>query len=90
MAGESLVSDITTMGPAISDHEAIVFNLAAQKPKPNTNEIKYRNLKKIDTSKFGNDFNTSKLCNALPQGMNELTTLYNSELLHLLDVHATL
>ena len=85
--GVSLVSDVSIMNPGISDHEAIMSNLAAEKPKPVSRERQYRSLKKVDFTKFGNDYIVSELSSALTDDINELTALYNGELSCILDIH---
>ena len=62
----------------------------SKKPKPFTKQIHYMGLRKIESSKFCDDLNISRLCTALPDDNNEHTTLYNVEFSHILDTHAPL
>ena len=60
--------------PDISNHEAIMLNLAVEKPKPITKDIQYRRLKKIDINRM----TSTASC------INKLSTLYNTEIAHIL------
>ncbi len=77
--------------PLISDHEAILFSLAAERPRPVKKDIQYRSLKKINFAKFYQDISSSAIGNTAPFSETfELTALYNTELTRILDAHAPL
>ncbi len=68
---ESIVSNIDIYNPLISDHDAVLFNLAIEKPKPVTKNIQYRSLKKIDYSNFCDDINVSSFYAAQPTDITD-------------------
>ena len=74
----------------ISDHYAVLFNVAVEKQKLVTKNIQYRSIKKIDLSKFSEDIRTSSLFTTQPIGIGDLSAHYNSELTRILDKHAPL
>ena len=88
---KSLISNLNIYNPLISDHEAILFSFAAERPRPVEKDIQYRSLTKINFAKFCQDIGSSALCNAAPSAeTSELATLYNTELTRILDAHAPL
>ncbi len=60
-SSDSIVHKVNIIDPLISDHEAIVFDLAIAKPPPVIKSISYRCVKKIDFTKFIHDLNASPL-----------------------------
>ncbi len=87
---ESLVSNIECFNPLISDHYAVLFNVAVERPEPVTKNIKYRSIKKINFGKFREDIRTSSLVTTQSTGVDDLSTIYMSELTRILDHHAPL
>ena len=76
------------MGQKISDHFAVICQLALRKPGIEKKEVTFRKLSQIDFDKFNSDLcekfkGFDQLCD-----INDLTAAYNSTLREVLDNHA--
>ena len=89
-ASDSLVSNLHTYNPLISDHEAVVFNLQVAEPPPVSKTISYLCLGKIDFDKFVSDITASPLLLDPPLDVSDISNHYNLELSKILDNHAPL
>ena len=66
---ETIVWDIATLDPVISDHEAIIFTLHLQKPPPVMKTIQYQSIAKINSTDFNNDLTNSNLIQQPPSDL---------------------
>ena len=97
---DNTVSDIEVTDPGLSDntgkasrdHFAVFFNTRAFKPAPVTKTVSFRKLHSIDVDAFKNDILTSDILKSSLQFTNteELVSVYNDELLSLINKHAPL
>ena len=83
-AAENLVSNITVRGRVISDHNAVHFKVAVDKPSYIRKEIKYRKWKLVDDVDFSNDISKSSLVTAPTEHINDLAHQFRSVLGNLL------
>ena len=84
------MQNLRVFNPCLSDHEAIIFNVMLNKPKPITKTIKYWPISKIDPAIFIKDVRDSSLTSVTSPDPVALVNTYNYELMRLLDVHALL
>jgi hypothetical protein len=86
---DSFIQDIKVKDMLISDHFWLHCLVLCSKPGTMQKEIKYRNIKSIDTDLFKKDIQESTLANA--DGIDDVATLvkvYDAVLSDLLDKHA--
>ena len=84
----ALVNNITVSPLDRFDHYTIAFTIPWTKPAIEKQKINFRKIKDIDISSFTQDISDSKLVESPPLDLDELVTLYNSELKSVIDKHA--
>ncbi len=85
---DSLITTLHNFNPGISDHEAVIFELKVNKPRPVTKTISYRSLGKVSYEKLSADIDASFMMHDHPISINDVTAHYNRELCNIIDKHA--
>ena len=88
---ESFIQSVDVRDMLMSDHFWVHCMVDCTKPGVIQKQVKYRNIKKIDTKSFNDDIAKSSL--AYPENFTDITHLvktYNAVLSDLLDKHAPL
>ena len=87
---ENIISNVSVHGQVVSDHNSVIFNLAADKPSFLSKNISYRKWKNVDIKDFTFDVAQSALVTTPADNVSALVTQYNSTLTELADKHAPL
>ena len=87
---DSLITKLYNFNPSISDHEAIIFDLKVNKPRPVSKMISYRSLGKLSYDKVLADIASSFMLDDTPTDITNATAHYNWELENIMDKHAPL
>ena len=74
----------------LTDHHVIRCDLVTAKPKRPRRQIRYRKYTTIDYANLVSDLRNSDLFNNPNDGVDELSTQYNSTIAGLIDSHAPL
>ena len=72
----------------LSDHLLVTVTTNVSKPRLQKLEVKYRNIKGMDSDAFCHDLSQCSLVQSPPSDVEKLVTLDNETLLTLLDKHA--
>ena len=75
-------------GDLVSDHHCISCQLIIPSTKTIKRKVKYRKVTEIDIEQFRNDLKNSELSRIDDVCLNDLVSLYNTELTRILDTHA--
>ena len=87
---ENIVSNVSVHGQVVSDHNSVIFNLAADKPSFLSKHVLYRKWKDVDIKAFTFDITQSAIVNTPADNVSDLVAQYNSTLVELADKHAPL
>ena len=74
---ENIVSNVSVHGEVVSDHNSVIFNLAADKLSFLSKHVSYRKWKNVDIKDFTLDITQSALVTTLADNVSILVTQYN-------------
>lgn len=77
---ETLIDCISGCDPHLSEHFAVTCKLVMAKPSFAKKKIEFRKIKSIDLALFNDDILNSSLVRNLPDKLDSLVALYDSEL----------
>ena len=87
---DTVIEDSPIIGRYLSDHAAVFCCLNQIKPTASVKQISYRKIKSLDVDILREDLMKTELCNRSFTDLDELSSLYNTTLKSLLDLHAPL
>ena len=87
-AGDKMIDNIFVNNCDVSDHSAVHFRLQMDKPSKTTQVVTSRKLKGIDMAELKTDFCNAFTVTTEATSVSNLTTLYNSQIIRILDKHA--
>ena len=85
---DNIIHRTTVVDPVLSDHYAVRCKVLFAKPPLEKIDITYRNLKRIDYSRFREEIKDLKLMHEKTLSLNDLVERYNTKLASLLNNHA--